>query len=436
MSVTRTLLMMMAVMLALPAAAQQGGGPGGGGPRVLAEGDDGFSLSEDGRSRLHVGVTAGTGFDTNPYTTPLANPEFGGDVVVRIRPYVNVNAPGSTLAFSGVAQLDYGFLPGLISPDTQSFLLYQALVGADLELNRGGAFSFAVGDSVSWNTDPGVVVLGSLLSRVRNRLQAGVGFRPGGGTLNTRLQYTFDFTKFIDIQGSGGIIADGVLDSMNHNLQLRADYRFLPKTGVFGAIRAGWQTYPFTNTQPQAFPVTINAGLQGNLLPKLAFLVSAGYSNPFVIDNTGLVTGAIVGVVGQAEAQWQLGPQTKVAGGFRRTFEPIALYQYIGDNRFYARFGQTLGQFELALRAGYGALEFGEEQAGNLALTDTPIGRFDHAVDGSIALNFHVTRWFAFGIINTTDWRATNASDVSDPITPINLSYFRNETLLIASAKY
>lgn len=428
MSVTRFLLVMTA-MLALPAAAQQGGG-------ITADGDDGFALSEDGRSRLHVGVTAGTGFDTNPYTTPLANPEFAGDVLVRIRPYVNVSAPGANLAFSGQAQLDYGFLPGLTNPDTQSFLLYQTLVGADLELNRGGAFSFAVGDSVSWNTDPGVAVVGSLLSRVRNRLQAGAGFRPGGGTLSTRLQYTFDFTKFIDVQGTQGLIADGVLDSMNHSLQLRADYRFLPKTGVFAAVRGGWQTYPFTNTQPNAFPVTVNAGLQGNLLPKLAFLLSAGYSNPFVVDNTGLVTGAIVGVVGQAEAQWQPTPQTNLSGGFRRTFEPIALYQFIGDNRFYARFGQTLGQFELGLRAAYGALEFGAEEAGGVAITDTPVGRFDHAIDLGATLQFHVTRWFAFGISNTTDWRITNASDVSDPADPLNLSYLRNETLLTASAKY
>jgi len=427
-AVSRLCLVMFAA-LAIPAQAQSVGAQA----PAAAAGDDGFALSEDGGSRLHIGVTAGAGFDTNPYTSPLGSNEFAGDMVVRIRPYVDVSAPGSTLAFSGRAQLDYGFLPGIVNPDTQSFLLYQTLLGADMELNRGGAFSFAVGDSVSWNTDPGVAVVGSLLSRVRNRLQAGAGFRPGGGTLNTRLQYTFDFTKFVDIEGNQGLIADGLLDSMNHSLQLRGDYRFLPKTGVFAALKGGWQSYPFTNTQPTAFPVSLNVGLQGNLLPKLAFLLSAGYSNPLVFDDTGLVTATIIGAVGQAEVQWAISPTTRLSGGFRRTFDPIALYQFVGNNRVYAAFGQTLGQLQLSLNGGYSALEFGAEQAGGLELTDRPTGRFDQAIDGGISLDFFVLRWLSFGIQNSTDWRLTNATD---PSSSLGLGYFRNQTLVVASARY
>jgi outer membrane protein assembly factor BamB len=81
-----------------------------------------------------------------------------------------------------------------------------------------------------------IAVIGTLLNRVHNQLRAGVGMTPGGGTLNLRLAYTFDFTKYLDIQGNKGLVADGVLDSMRHGLTLRSDYRFLPKTGVFAAI--------------------------------------------------------------------------------------------------------------------------------------------------------------------------------------------------------
>ena len=365
----------------------------------------------------------------------MAGDEFTGDIVARFRPYLEVNAPGSLLSFGGKAQLDYGFLPGAINPDTQSFLLYQSLLSADLEVNRGGTFNFAVGDTVSWNSDPGVAVLGSLLNRVRNTLRAGVGFRPGGGTLTTKLGYAFDFTKFIDIQNNQGLIGDGILDSMRHNLTLRADYRFLPKTGVFGQVGAGWQSYPFTNTQPNAFPLTAIVGAQGNLLPKLAGLVSLGYSNPFVVDNTGLVTGAVIGVVGQAEAQWRPLPQTSLSGGFRRTFDPIALYQFVGNNRFYGAFGQTLGQFQLKASAGYSALEFGDEVAGGVQITDQPTGRFDHHIDGKIGLDFFVTKWLSFGVSNSTDYRITNANDATGA-NPINLGFVRNETLVVASARY
>ena len=420
----RALIVM--ALAALPAAAQQAGS--------VAVGDDGFALSDDGRSRLHLGVTAGAGFDTNPYTTPLADGEFGGDVVVRVRPYLEINAPGSTVSFDGKAQLDYGFLPGLVNPETRSFLLYQSLLSADLELNRGGMFTFAVGDAVSFNTDPGVAVLGTLLSRVRNTLRAGVGFRPGGGTLTTRLGYNFDFTKFVDLQGNpGGLIASGALDSMQHNLQLRADYRFLPKTGVFAALNAGWQSYPFTTGQGQAFPVGVNVGVQGNLLPRLAFLLSVGYSNPLVVDNAGNITTAtLIGAVGQAELQWKPLDQTTLAGGFRRTFDPVALYQFVGDNRVYARFGQVLGQFELGLQAGYSALQFGDEVT-DQQLTDRQTGRFDQHIDSTVSLDFHVLKWLSLGLRNSTDYRITNASVTG---TSTNLGFVRNETLVVASARY
>ncbi len=421
------------LLLSPEAHAQAMGGSSGG--ALIPAGDDGIALSEDGRSRLHLGVTAGAGFDTNPYATPTGNSEFAADGVIRIRPYIDVNVPGSTTSWAGQASLDYGLLPGLINPDTRALLLNQLLVGGELELSRGGAFSFAVGDSISWNTDPGIVVIGSLLSRVRNRLQAGVGFRPGGGTLLARATYGFDFTKFLDVQGNQGLIARGLLDAMNHNLTLRADYRFLPKTGVFALVRAGWQSYPFTDTQPQAFPVSARLGVQGNVLPKLAFLVTAGYSNPFVFDEGGLVTGNLIGAVGQAEVQWQLSPLTSVSGGFRRTFDPIALYQFLGDNRVYASGSQTLGQFQLGLRASYSALDFGAERAGPTQITDRPVGRFDQVIDGLATLDFFVFRWLSFGVRNSLEVRLTNASDLSSG-TPLNLGYVRSETLVVASARY
>lgn len=421
----RALIVM--ALAALPAAAQQPVG------NVSAAGDDGFALSDDGRSRLHLGVTAGAGFDTNPYTTPLASGEFSGDAVARVRPYIELNVPGSTVAFDGKAQLDYGFLPGVVNPETRSFLLYQSLLSADLELNRGGVFTFAVGDQVSFNTDPGVAVLGALLSRVRNTLRAGVGFRPGGGTLTNKLAYTFDFTKFVDVQGNRGLIASGALDSMQHGLQLRSDYRFLPKTGVFAALSAGWQSYPFTVGQGQAFPVGVKVGVQGNLLPRLAFLASVGYANPLVFDAAGaLNTADIVGVTGQAEVQWVPLQQTTLSAGYRREFSPIALYQYVGEDRFYARFGQLLGQFELGVLGGFSLFNFGEEVADQV-LTDRQTGRSDQHVDVAVALDFHVLRWLSIGLRNNTDYRTTNANVAGDTT---NLGFLRNETLLVAAARY
>lgn len=403
---------------------------------LKAEGEGGVAISDDGRSRLHIGADAGLGFDTNPYSVTEATDtgDFGGDFVFRVRPYLEVNAPGALLGFKGRAALDYGFFPGLINPQTKEFLLYQTNVSGDLEVNRGGMFSFGVGDTVSWNSDPGIAVIGTLLNRVHNQLRAGVGMTPGGGTLNLRLAYTFDFTKYLDIEGNRGIVADGVLDSMRHGLTLRSDYRFLPKTGVFASVAAGWQSYPFTNTQNNAFPISIHVGLQGNVLPKLAGLVSVGYSNPLVVDDSGLVTGGVIGVVGQAEVQWAPSPQTSVAGGFQRKFDPIALYQFITNNRFYGRVQQNLlGRFALTLGAGYSVLEFGAEDAGGIQLTDRATGRLDGNLDVGVNASYYFFDWLSVGINNELDWRVTNAVDATNGK---GLGYIRNQTLAVVNVRY
>lgn len=406
---------------------------------LQADNEGGFKLSDDGQSRLHLGLDAGIGFDTNPYSATLDTADFSGDVIGRIRPYLDVSTgPGSLLQFKGKASLDYGFLPGVIDPDTQQFLLYQANVAADLEVNRGGMFSFAAGDTLSWSSDPGVATVGTLLNRLTNQLRLGTGFTPGGGTLGFRLGYTFDFSKFFDVDGvqSGSLIEQGALDTMRHGLNLRADYRFLPKTGVFANLGAGWQSYPFTNTQPQAFPVSVLVGIQGNFLPRLGGMAAVGYSNPLVLKNGAIDSGDILGVSGQLEVQWQISQQSTLAAGFQRRIDPMALYQYVTNNRFYARFQQgLLGRFVLTANAGYSILEFGDEEGGGLTLTDRPTGRLDGNLNGTVSLNYYFFDWLSVGLANDIDWRVTNANDVSDG-TPVNLGYLRNQTLALLSVRY
>lgn len=421
------------------------------GMSIRAEGDEsGVALSEDGRSRLHLGVDAGVGFDTNPYTTPLATGQFNGDGVARIRPYVEAVMPGSLLSVRGRTALDYGVLPGVVNPDTRAFLLYQASAGGDVEVNRGGALNLAVGNTVSMNTDPGIVALGTLLSRVNNQARIGVGFVPGGGTLRLRLGVTNSLLHYFPASTTdSAVLIDGVLDSMSTNATLRADYRFLPKTGAFATVGAGWFLFPFSSRElPQAFPVSVRVGLQGQVQTKLSGLVSVGYENPLVYNRNGLQSGNVVGLVGQGEVQWAPFPTTSLAGGFVRRFDPIALYQFLGQNKTYVRASQLFGVTQVAANVAWNVLEYGAEDTGSAAclqseledcaqLTDKVTGRVDHAIVGGITASYFVLPWLSLGVSNNTDWRITNARTVAAEGAPsIDLSFLRNETMLIASARY
>lgn len=405
---------------------------------VQVAGGNGFALTPDGRSRLHLGIDAGAGFDTNPYSLPFSEAGFAGDIAVRVRPRASIDYPGSTLAFNGTAMVDYGFLPGAINPATRQLLLYQSLVSADLEVNRGGMLRFALGDTFSWNSDPGYASLGLVFNRIQNQLRAGGGYRPGGA-LDFKLAYALDLTKFFDVDSgaapSAGVIAAGDLDNMTHTMTFRTDYKFLPRTGFFGSVAAGWSTYPFSSTgvNPQAFPVTALVGVQGQILAKVAGLASIGYSNPFVVDGAGaLVTAGLIGVAGQAELQWLPSPTTRMGGGFQRSFTPAPLYQYVGNNRFYGTVNQLLGgRFALNLNAGYSILEFGSEV---IPLTTQRTGRLDGHLDAVAGLTYFFTDWLSLGISDKLDWRVTNAADQAAPTS--TFSFIRNQTFVLASASY
>jgi hypothetical protein len=437
---------------------------------VNVTGGPGFAISGDGRSRLHLGVDAGAGLDTNPYSVPLAQQAFAGDLVARVRPHLDLDAPGSLLAFQASGLVDYGVLPGLLDPKTQSFLLYQTLLLANLEVNRGGTFGLALGNIFSWDSDPGAVSLGTLFNRITDNLQAGVVVRPGGGALEFRVTYGFVVAKYFDpanltasgvVSGNQPFIDSGALDNMTNSLNLRVDYKFLPKTGFFGQASAGINTYFINITNPNSpnvangdsYPVSAIIGMQGQLLSKVAGLISVGYSNPLVFDhavnNNGtlnltspktLQTAGIIGIVGQAEVQWIPSPVTRLGLGFQRSYAPAPLYQYLGNNRFYANATQMIGgRFLVTANAGYSLLELGRENA-QLTQFAGKTGRFDQHVDALANVSYFFTDWMSLGVTDRFDWQITNAVDASTvgvAGTPqLNLSYIRNQTVVLASVFY
>jgi hypothetical protein len=431
-----------------PRGGRRGGGGGGGGG-----GGRGIALSEDGLARLHLRLDSGVGFDANPYSVPyvLYDDRFVGDIIARVRPGLQLQYPGSLIAFDGQAFLDYGLLPDAFNAgQNANFLLYQSLLRANLQVNRGGMFTGAVANTFSFNADPGAVALGSIFSRLNNQLRLGLGFRPGGGMLQFRLAYGFGFEKWFDpflFGGASEAVRQGVFDQMSHQATLRVDYRFLPRTGVFFQAQGGWHTYPFNDTNPDSFPLGARVGLMGQFTPKLSGAVSLGYDNPLVVERdpatlatTGIATTNLVGVAGQAELRWAVTSTTRLGGGVSREFRPAPLYQFVANNRVYLRFDQAIGaKFVFSAFAAYSLLGFGEEQAVALPgqaprfLTDQQAGRLDSDLSARANVSYFVLDWLSFGLANTVNWRLTGANDLGSGA---NLSFFRNETLLLASLHY
>jgi hypothetical protein len=442
--------------------------------RVVGESrGTGFKLTEDGKSRAHIGIDAGVGFDANPYSVPLQNmitlDGFAGDALYRVRPRASVVYPGSLIAIEADAAVDYGGYPGLLNlagvgANTRSFIITRSLLGAGFEVNRGGMFSFALRDDFSFNNDPAFLAPGSTFMSVNNRLNAGLGFRPGGGTLQFKLGASFGIQKFIDLPsvlpdspivrnvlGAGSPVNVFDLDNINAPLRLRTDWRFLPKTGVYGELSAGTHIFPFRpiladGSPPLQFPVRGVVGVMGQFTSKISGLAEIGYANPITIQNAGGINFdslLFIGIVGQAEARWQITGSTYLAGGVVRRVQPTPLYQHLTNTRAYVMFTQSLFQkLVFRVNTGISGLQFGRDltQQGNandplliIGQSSRVDGHFDLLAD----ISYYLFDWWSFGVTNEFDVRLTNAS-VTNPVTGgvTNYSFVRNETMLLTSLHY
>lgn len=402
------------------------------------------------KTRMHFNLDAAAGLDTNPYTVPndLAQ-EFAGDMVLRLRPGFSLSNKDAAILWDTGFSFDWGMMPGFFNESTQTPLLYHADAHGGLEFNRGAPMSFAIRDSVAAYTDPGQVSLGALQSRINNELLAGFAFKPGGGALVLRTDYSFGFQKYIDPPGyeSGTAnLANGDFDSMRHYAHARLDWRFFPRTGAFVDVRGGANIFPFSDVNPDSYPLWVRTGLLGQFTRKSSGVISLGYANPFVMDTpTGggektLVTADFPGIVGHLEYRWFPNMTTQLAGGIKRDVSPAAVYQYVANSRAYGQFQQKFGRRMTASGdVSFGLLEFGDEQySGQYSFTTKPTGRLDYNLGTRLELGYSVFEWMSIGIMERFAYRFTDASmvDATSGAVTANLSSMRNELFVIASVRY
>jgi len=148
---------------------------------------------------------------------------------------------------------------------------------------------------------------------------------------------------------------------------------------------------------------------------------------------TGVDSLPYIGIIGQAEIQWAISETSFLSGGFMRRVQPSPLYQHVTNNRPYLAFQQRVGkQLVFYVNGGYSILQFGRDTTSATSPIFLGQGdRLDGHLDVNAQLAYHVFEWLSFGVTNNFDWRLTNAA-----FGTTNLSFLRNETLLLASIHY
>lgn len=342
-----------------------------------------------GDVELHPGIAGEVGYDTNYFhraseEDPVGSirfritPSFSLSTLSRQRREVTPDAPPPDFEFrAGIAATYDEFIPVSGPDEGQELMSEQRNIGGLLDLHLkiapqrpwSGAIDADIGRTIS-PSDEG------LTEASFNRINAGAGgeliWTPGGGLLDWRLGYKFRGTIFESSEFED-------LTNMQHTLQTRGRWRFLPRTAAIYDASFGFLSYP--EGDKAGHPLRAQLGINGLVTPYFGMLAMAGWGASFYTP-TG--QNDFDSVIGQLELKYYLTPNpstdpaaaglalSSIAGGFIRDFHDSYLGTYFERDRLYLKFTYFFsGQFLMIAEGGAGAHVYPDIPAGGALETDT-----------------------------------------------------------------
>ncbi len=195
-------------------------------------------------------------------------------------------------------------------------------------------------------------------ARDQENIGAKFVFMTPGGLLKSSLGYRFgfDFFEGADFKAN---------NNLTHNINLNANWEFLPKTALFYDATYSHQNY--TNDGPKFVHTTkvsdndqisTRLGLNGAITSRISATLAAGYSAGFAHDGNDYE-----GVNANAEARYVPGTDTETAVGYDRTISTAYQGGHQTRDRVYLR-GRWMsgGAFVINGKAGIEFIKFGVDQ--------------------------------------------------------------------------
>lgn len=341
-----------------------------------------------GNFELHPGFAAEFGYDSNFFL--IAPGDAAGDPVgalrLRLTPSFSFStlgpqrrASGSNQAppplevFGGVSATYNEFfgVSGNDANDAEMSKQRNISGQADLRLNinSGHPWSGSLTTTFARLIQPSQE---GYINRSFNRLVPTAGgeivWTPNNGMLDWRLGYNFT-----------GIIFEAddfdVLTNLNHTLQMRGRWRFLPRSALLYDARFSIIHYlNESGDKTNSMPVRAQLGYNGLITPNFGALLMVGWGSSFYDPNTSINESEadvqdFDSVIAQAEIRYFLTPTrssdpnaasastSSFALGFLRDFHDNYFGTYFERDRGYLKLTYYLGgKFVVILDAGAGAL--------------------------------------------------------------------------------
>ena len=269
----------------------------------------------------------------------------------------------------------------------------------------------------------------------RDTVRAGTGvtWRPLGGILSWRLGYEFQYHYFEQE-------AFQDLNNIQHYLDTRGAFRFLPRTALIYDARYGFINYTRDNTtQNGGQNVRSRVGINSLITQRFAAMALVGWAASFYRQDGNAAVHNYDSVTGQAELRYYLMPQPKlqpgevpvglssVVAGVTRDYTNSYLGDYYSRNRGYLGLSYFIAnRAVLDLQGGYSYIQYPDfELGGNVIQVDN-----SSRIDAQLFAEYRVTQTVG---INTTLRYDKSLTDVNIPLAPgfvDNLAYSRFQAWL------
>lgn len=364
--------------------------------------------------RLHPFLELEVRYDSNAYAT-----EAGAkvaDVIVHVRPGLQLSIPGETTAVDFKGALDWAQYLGMDDPGSKDLSNLYADAQLGIGINRNGTLGLELEDTFRRSNRPQALSFATGTISNYNLLALKAPWKPGGGalTLNVNGGWAMETYETVLSTNCPGLDPACNVSKLGYN-ELRAGagaaWKFLPRTSAlfdFGYFKRMPNDTTVVALDPGGYRVT--AGVTGLVTPHLGATVKAGYGS-----TTG-VTPTLGTFLATVEGEWIPSETASVKLGYGHDLGVDPGLQYTSNRLSLAARQLMAGRYTLAFSASYDNLAF--QGGGN-----TDILR------ASPSLGVDVTRWLKMELAYAyTDRASSSAGAASD--------YTKNEAWLKATCTY
>jgi hypothetical protein len=370
---------------------------------------------------LHVGMGIEFDYDSNVF---YENSNVTGAFFMRLSPgLLLTNSPrgaSRTVDFdfhAGLSYIEYLTSDSSVSSHRQ----FGVDGGVRATFFGYSPYNFTLFDNYVRTTQPPYAKVDHNLDRDTNEVGVRVNLAPGGGRLNFLLGYLFGIDYF-------EIPQLNQYDLFYHRFDLRAAWKFFPKTALYLAATETINTYQNATMHPGSYPLHVALGVQGLITPKLTVNAWVGYGNGFYVSGPNPNTA-----VGGLQLAWKPTLLSTGAVGYEHDFQNSLLGSYYDLDLVYVSWTQLIWRFTGFVRLSYANERFKGVQPAQATTDGT-----DNYVTFNTRVDYPFREWLIGSVGYDLYFNGSNRTLTISTVTPgtVPVNYLRHVAYVRVTFQY